>query len=261
MRSASGTTRAPAMPDASRSSGAAGAARGVARAWRLLSPEQRVAGVAAALLIVSTFGPFSFVELAIALVGLSVLALLRARAQGHEFHLPFGDGTAIAAAGLWCGLLIVIRIFDRPLGQNMLALGCALLLFLAGARERAKRPADDLPAEREAERDRERTRRHRRRATWGANPSEATVSPLSRTAPSTPSEAEPGRGRLSDPAAQPLVQDPPEMPDPGRGRGGPLADPATKPLPEDPPEMPAPRRRRAPGAPPRPEPPPNHDSS
>ena len=261
MRSASGTTPVPAMPDASRSSGAAGAARGVARAWRLLSPEQRVAGVAAVLLIVSTFGPFSFVELAIALVGLSVLALLRARALGREFHLPFGDGTAIAAAGLWCGLLIVVRIFDRPLGQNMLALGCALLLFLAGARERAKRPADDLPVEREAERERERTLRRRRRARWRQSPPEATVPPLSRAPPSTPPGAEPRRGQLSDPATQPLVQDPPEMPDPGRGRGGPLADPATKPLPEDPPEMPAPRRRRTPGLPPRPEPPADADSS
>jgi hypothetical protein len=239
----------------------AGAARGVARAWRLLSPEQRVAGVAAALLIVSTFGPFSFVELAIALVGLSVLALLRARAQGREFHLPFGDGTAIAAAGLWCGLLIVVRIFDRPLGQNMLALGCALLLFLAGARERAKRPADDLPAERDAERDRERTRRRPRTARWRAGPSEPTSSPLSRAPPSAPAQPAPGRGSLSDPATQPLVQDPPEMPDSRRGRGGPLGDPATRPLPEDPPEMPVPRRRRAPGLPPRPEPPADHDSS
>ena len=41
------------------------------------------------------------------------------------------------------------RLFDRPLGQNLLALACAAILFLAGARERAKRPADDLPPEHE----------------------------------------------------------------------------------------------------------------
>jgi hypothetical protein len=114
-------------------------------AWRLLGSEQRVAAVGALLLIVSTFGPFSFVEAAEVLAALGVLALLFRRAEGYEFHLPFGDGTAIAAAGVWCGLLILIRIFDRSLGQNLLALACAALMFLAGARERAKRPMDDVP--------------------------------------------------------------------------------------------------------------------
>lgn len=133
------------MRGAGLSSRAGTAVREVAWTWRRLSPEQRVAGVAATLLVISTFGPFSFVEAAIVLVALAVLALLRVRAEGRRFHLPFGDGTVIAAAGAWCGLLILIRVLDRPLGQNLLALGCALLLFLAGARERAKRPADDLP--------------------------------------------------------------------------------------------------------------------
>ncbi len=159
--------------------------------WSLLSPEQRVAGFAAVLLIVSTFGPFSFVEAAVVLVAVAVLVLLRMRSLGRSFHLPFGDGTVIAAAALWCALLIMVRVLDRPLGQNLLALGCALLLFLAGARERAKRPADDLPAEREAERKRERVRRTD--SEW----------------PTTP---------LGDPATRPLPEDPPEMPAPGSGR-------------------------------------------
>jgi hypothetical protein len=115
--------------------------------FRLLNAEQRVAAVGALLLIVSTFGPFSFVEVAEILIAAGVLALLRARALGKRFHLPFGDGSVIAAAGIWAGLLIVVRLFDRPLGQNMLALACAAILFLAGARERAKRPMDDLPPE------------------------------------------------------------------------------------------------------------------
>ncbi len=172
------------------------ALRGVARTWRFLSPEQRVAGVAAPLLIVSTFGPFSFVELAIALVGVAVLLLVRARADGRRFHLPFGDGTVIAAAGLWCAFLIVVRVLDRPLGQNLLALGCALLLFLAGARERSRQPADDTPSEREAERTTRRGRRRQERydADWPTRP-------------------------LGDPATQPLPEDPPEMPAPGRGGG------------------------------------------
>jgi hypothetical protein len=117
------------------------------RTFRLLNAEQRVAAVGAVLLAVSTFGPFSFVEVAELLIAGGVLALLRARAQGKRFHLPFGDGTVIAAAGAWAAALIVVRLFDRPLGQNLLALGCAAILVLAGARERAKRPADDLPAE------------------------------------------------------------------------------------------------------------------
>ena len=118
------------------------------RTWRLLGFEQRVAAVGAVLLAISTFGPFSFVELAEILVALGVLALLRARALGKRFHLPFGDGTVIAAAGAWAAALIVVRLFDRPLGQNLLALVCAAILVLAGVRERAKRPPDDLPAER-----------------------------------------------------------------------------------------------------------------
>ena len=113
--------------------------------WRRLNFEQRVAAVGATLLVISTFGPFSFVEAAVALTGLAVLGLLKQRADRRQFHLPFGDGTVIFAAGLWAALLIVVRLFDRPLGQSVLALGCAAILAGAGARERAKRPADDLP--------------------------------------------------------------------------------------------------------------------
>ena len=120
-----------------------------ARAWRYLDGEQRVAAIASLLLIVSTFGPFSFVEAAIVLVALAVLLLLKKRADGRSFHLPFGDGAVILAAGAWSALLIVIRLFDRPLGQNLLALVCATLLALAGLRMRLRRPMDDLPQERE----------------------------------------------------------------------------------------------------------------
>jgi hypothetical protein len=124
-----------------------------ARAPRNWDFEQRVAGVGAALLVVSTFGPFSFVEAAIVLVALAVLLLLKKRADGRRFHLPFGDGAVIMAAGAWSALLIVIRLFDRPLGQNLLALVCATLLVLAGLRMRLRRPADDLPQNREGGRE------------------------------------------------------------------------------------------------------------
>jgi hypothetical protein len=118
---------------------------GARDAWGRLNFEQRVAAVGALLLIVSTFGPFSFVEAAIVLVAAAVLLLLYRRAQGREFHVPFGDGLVIAAAGAWAGVLIVVRLFDKPLGQNLLALVCAAILVLAGLRERSKHPADDLP--------------------------------------------------------------------------------------------------------------------
>jgi hypothetical protein len=161
------------------------------RAFRLLNLEQRAAAVAALLLIVSTFGPFSFVEAAEILIGAGVLALLFARAEGKRFHLPFGDGTAIAAAGIWAGLLIVVRLFDRSLGQNLLALACAAILFLAGARERAKRPADDLP------------------------PAHAT-SPAAGPPPPPPSAP-----RASDPADDETEPLPPPESDPGPRRSAP----------------------------------------
>ena len=123
------------------------------RAARLLNAEQRAAAIAAVLLIVSTFGPFSFVEAGELLLAGGVLALLLARAEGKRFHLPFGDGTVIAAAGVWAGGLILVRLFDRSLGQNLLALACAAILVVAGAAERSKRPPDDVaPEERPTER-------------------------------------------------------------------------------------------------------------
>jgi hypothetical protein len=147
----------------------------VFRAARLLNFEQRVAAAAALLLIVSTFGPFSFVEAGQLLIAAGVLALLLARAEGMRFHLPFGDGTVIAGAGVWAGALIVARLLDRPLGQNLLALACAAILFLAGARERAKRPPDDLPPEHEDPPIRERRPPRRPGAAAAAD---ATTEPL-----------------------------------------------------------------------------------
>lgn len=148
-----------AGPDRDRRSGAAAErparlAAEIAATWRALNVEQRVAGVGATLVIVSTLGPFSFVEAAEILAAGAVLVLLRMRALRREFHLPLGDGTAIAAAGAWCAVLIATRMFDRPPGQTALALLCALLLAAAGARERAKRAPDDLPAAQTSETER-----------------------------------------------------------------------------------------------------------
>lgn len=203
------------MPAASRSNP-------LIETWRGLSPEQRVAGVGAILLIVSTFGPFSFVEAAIVLVGLAVLVLLRKRAEGGAFHLPFGDGTVIALAGLWCGFLILIRLFDRPLGQNLLALACAAILLAAGVRERAKRPADDTLDE-------------RARQAGGHEPAYRPAEPRDDPGTAATEDLEGSEdaatARLDDLTTRPLP----------RSRGSARSDEAsTRPLPEEPP-----KRRRS----------------
>ena len=56
----------------------------VAGTWRRLNFEQRAAAVGSLLLIVSTLGPFSFVEAAIVLIGAAVLLLLRRRAEQNR---------------------------------------------------------------------------------------------------------------------------------------------------------------------------------
>jgi hypothetical protein len=129
------------MPAASRSRAS------LAETWRVLNAEQRTAGVGAVLLAVSTLGPFSWVEAAVIVVALAVLLLLKKRADGAAFHLPFGDGTMIAAAGAWAAILVLTRLFDRSLGQELLALLCAGIIVVAGLSERAKRPPDDVATE------------------------------------------------------------------------------------------------------------------
>jgi hypothetical protein len=120
-------------------------ARRTFRAARVLNLEQRGAAAGALLLILSALGSFSFVEAGLVLLAAGVLALLMARAEGMRFHLPFGDGSVIAGAGIWAGALILAGLLDRGVGQNVFATAGAVLLFLSGARERAKRPADDVP--------------------------------------------------------------------------------------------------------------------
>jgi hypothetical protein len=137
----------PASPAAARSSVASGrvtrARRGAVRVWRRLRFEQRVAVAGALLLAISTLGPFSFVEAAEILIAFGVIGLLSARAEGRRFQLPVRDGTVVLAAGAWAGLLIAVRLLDRPLGQNLLALGCAAILVVAGISERSKDPPPD----------------------------------------------------------------------------------------------------------------------
>jgi hypothetical protein len=189
------------------------------RTFRLLNAEQRVAAVGAFMLIVSTFGPFSFVEAAEILIAVGVLALLRARALGKRFHLPFGDGSVIAAAGAWAAALIVVRLFDRPLGQNLLALACAAILILAGGREKAKRPPDDLPEEHRTPPIRRRPEPAPRRRRPNAETA-AGAGPDDETEPLPPPEFEPHRPEAGEQLRLRPVESPDESESgsPGRPR-------------------------------------------
>jgi hypothetical protein len=116
----------------------------VRRAFGALAPEQRLAGAAALGLFVTMFLPwytrdttavvggklqtvgstlmawkaFSFVEAAILLVAVGVLALLFARGEKKAFHLPGGDGLVITAAGVWVALLVFYRLIDNKTGST-----------------------------------------------------------------------------------------------------------------------------------------------
>ncbi|HKG37818.1 MAG TPA: hypothetical protein VKB25_02415 [Conexibacter sp.] len=148
----------------------------VGRAWRALTPDGRLTAIAALALFVSmflpwygvqgralhdsvsAFGAFSFVEAAVLLVALAVLALLFARSEQAAFHLPGGDGTVVMAAGLWVALLLVWRLFDKPDAADALvgvqwgiffALAAAGVLAYAGSRmRRTQRPPAPLVRER-----------------------------------------------------------------------------------------------------------------
>lgn len=114
-------------------------------AWGELFAEQRLAAIAAIALILSLFLPWyqqtaysapaagqpqklesslsafqswGFVEASILLVALGVLFLLFARAERRAFHLPFGDGIVIVAAGAWVMFLVFYRQIDKPNGSG-----------------------------------------------------------------------------------------------------------------------------------------------
>lgn len=154
----------------------------VARAWRGLGPEHRLAAGAAGALLVTLFLPWyeksifiekqgrfvpdkltgfgsaDFVMASVVLVALGVLALAFSRGERRAFHLPGGDGTVVAAAGAWAALLIFYRVLDHPsvTGRGatigiqwgvFVAFLAAALLLVAGLRIRAAhRPEPPLRA-------------------------------------------------------------------------------------------------------------------
>jgi hypothetical protein len=134
---------------------------------RMLDAEQRLAGAAALGIFLSLLTPWwrdpvfglshwavnriTWIELSLMLVSGSVLLLLLRRAQGRVFHLPLSDGTLATGAGLWCCLLVVVRVFDPPtrrVGTRvldydlrfgiMLCLISSALLAYAGVRARRR---------------------------------------------------------------------------------------------------------------------------
>jgi len=110
----------------------------VRRVWKHLAREQRVAAVAALVLLLTLFLPWyqksvfdekqgkfvpdaltgfgsaDFVMASVVLVAFGVLGLLWARGEERGFHLPFGDGIVIMVAGAWAGVLIFYRVLDHP---------------------------------------------------------------------------------------------------------------------------------------------------
>jgi hypothetical protein len=160
----------------------------IGRAWRVLTPDRRMAAIAAVGLFLTLFlpwyqetviassttpalrsasasltgwGAFSFVEAAVLLVAVGVLVLLFERAEGKAFHVPWGDGGVIVAAGVWTCVLIIWRIFDKEgtkgHGQYattsgiewgiFVALAVAALLAYSGTRiRRAHEPEPPLPS-------------------------------------------------------------------------------------------------------------------
>jgi len=120
----------------------------IATAWRNLGAAQRRVAIAALLLLATMFLPwysktsvassssllgsgsiskteskvkaittFTFVEAAIFLVAVGVLYLMYARGRRRGFHLPFGDGNIVTAAGGWATFLVFYRFVDQPSGN------------------------------------------------------------------------------------------------------------------------------------------------
>ncbi len=218
------------------------------RAWGALAPEQRIAAVAAVALLVtmffpwyelqslnrktgainshsiSAFGDVSFVEAAVFLVAGGVIALLFARAERKDFHMPGSDGVVVMLGGGWATLLIFFRVFSRPTGHGypvgiqwgfFLAFVAAGALTYAGWRMRAtSTPEPPLV----------RSRSRARESGWeGPINKDITVVAPSPQRPerSAPVPAHPDRPPLdaspvTTPSARPPVSTPQRSPSPTR---------------------------------------------
>jgi len=135
------------------------------RAVAVLGRAERLAGLGALICVAATplpwyrapigglvktgWGNFGFAEAALLLTVGSALALLVQVGRGRRPPMPLHEGTLLAAAGIWSGLIIVLQMFDRPqfelAGFNqdyslaygiIAALGGAGVLTIAGLRIR-----------------------------------------------------------------------------------------------------------------------------
>lgn len=261
----------------SRAAAAGGFLRRLGRAWGALEGEQRTAAAAALALFVTmflpwysrsavgvvknqpvkvddtltAFGSFSFVEAAVLLVAIGVLWMLFARAEGKAFHLPFGDGNVIFAAGLWVCLLVFYRQFDKPSPDTAKGLATnigvswgifvtflvGLFLAFSGQRLRAAHlsepplPGDVAPSDEPLPPGRRRPSAARERA-WAAA-QEATsatnVAPPRDTRPRPAGDARPTVVERRGPSVDETLLDVPEYP----GRPSRAPDPADPPRADD----------------------------
>lgn len=140
---------------------------GWTQAFGSLGPAERLAGAGALIcvaamvlpwyrapvagLVKTGLGSFGFAEAALMISAGAALALLWQVAWGRRPPLPLHEGTLLAAAGVWSGLIVVYLMFDRPnftlaeFDQDyslaygiFVSLGGAVLLLLAGLRIRRR---------------------------------------------------------------------------------------------------------------------------
>jgi hypothetical protein len=100
-------------------------------------------------LVKTGLGAFGFAEAALLLTVVAALVLLWEVGQGHRPSLPVRIGTLLTVAGIWCVLLTVYLMFDRPhltvtglrSGYQLaygifVATGGGAVMVIAGLRER-----------------------------------------------------------------------------------------------------------------------------
>jgi hypothetical protein len=254
----------------------------LARAWRALPHESRLAAFASGALFLALFlpwyqvtlidqakttklqsasatitgwGAFSFVEAAVLLVAAGVPILLFRRAEGRAFHLPGGDGGVITAAGVWACVLIVWRIFDKQgattNGPSATTSGIewgifvalAAAAFLTYSGSRIRAAHRPEPALPGEE------------SPPAGSSAAATTEVLAGTAPTAPTAPTPARRRARHPTPVP-ADPPPRTTDPGPSSGDPsrerrprrhvrAAELFEHVVPEDPPTMPFGRAKRS----------------
>jgi hypothetical protein len=135
-----------------------------AELYRSLPPPARLAATAALLVPVSMlfpwygiqFGPglsqtgfdsFGLGQLALLVTVAAALFLIVRCASGHELPRPLHEGSLLALAGVWSGLVVAYLMLDKPddiQGHTnihlrygiFVALGCAVAIAIGGMRLR-----------------------------------------------------------------------------------------------------------------------------